>query len=477
MINKIIKANVNEHECQKDYIIKSYSNSDSDILLLENDILEKFENKNQVILVGQVQSGKTKKIINIINKAIRAFKYDLILYFSGITNDLNNQSYDRLSYEVGNVVTTKELHKTKIVKGMVVVSLKQIDNLKVIEDFILSNQDKFKKILIIDDESDYGSINNKKTNEEPSVIYELIYKNIYDLCKDSGGVLKLTATPFANILSKKELYKTSDPYIFSLPTNDNYTGVTFFNKLDSNFWLEIESKNTNNIDRIAEYKNDIIDSFFLWIYKSYLLYLDDSIKNKKSEFLINISMNNEDHNEISKIISYYAYDNLAEFKSTLKFVLIKKVDKGINNNLIDDIAFFYNNVIKKSLRIIIFNQKNCKSEINKDYVVYIGGVLLSRGKTFENLIYELITIENQFNYDSLLQKCRWFGYRSKRSKYMALMCNEEIKKQLYVAQKIIDIFHKDNLGYELNYEMVLKKLKNLENQFLNNVNLTTTRKI
>lgn len=60
---------------------------------------------------------------------------------------------------------------------------------------------------------------------------------------------------------------------------------------------------------------------------------------------------------------------------------------------------------------------------------------------------------------------------------MALMCNEEIKKQLYVAQKIIDIFHKDNLGYELNYEMVLKKLKNLENQFLNNVNLTTTRKI
>lgn len=477
MINKIIKKDINERENQKDYIIKSYSNSDDDFLSLENNILEKFENKNQVILVGQVQSGKTKRIINIINKAIRFYKYDLIIYFSGITNDLNNQSYDRLSYEVGNVVTTRELYKTEIISGLVVVSLKQIDNIKEIEDFVLSNKNKFKKILIVDDESDYGSINNNKTNEEPSVIYELIYKNIFNMCKNSGGVLKLTATPFVNILSKKELYKTSNPYIFSLPTNNNYTGVTFFNKLGDNFWFKTKNQNIDNENKIKEYKDDIIDSFFLWIYKSYLLYLDDSINNKKSEFLINLSVNNDDHKQINKIISYYAYDNMVQFKPTLKLVLTKKIDENINNNLIDDITNFYNNIIKKSLRIIIFNQENCKIKINSDYVIYIGGILLSRGKTFENLIYELITIENQFNYDSLLQKCRWFGYRLKRSKYMGLMCNKEIEEQLDIAQKIIDIFHRDNLGYELDYELVLKKLKNLENQFMNNVNLTTARKI
>lgn len=60
---------------------------------------------------------------------------------------------------------------------------------------------------------------------------------------------------------------------------------------------------------------------------------------------------------------------------------------------------------------------------------------------------------------------------------MGLMCNKEIEEQLDIAQKIIDIFHRDNLGYELDYELVLKKLKNLENQFMNNVNLTTARKI
>lgn len=475
MLNKIITTNVNERENKKDYVIKRYSNDE--VSLLEDDVLKKFEYRNQVILVGQVQSGKTRRVISLINKAIRTFKYDLVLYFSGITNDLNNQSYDRLSFEIGNVITTKEIHNTKILSGMVIVSLKQIDNLKEIEDFILSNQSKFKKILIIDDESDYGSINNKKTGEEPSVIYEIIYKNIYNLCKESGGVLKLTATPFVNILSKKELYKTSNPYVFSLPTNDNYTGVTFFNKLINNFWFKIDDKNIDSVNKITEYKNDIIDSFFIWIYKNYLLYIDDSISNKKSELLINLSVSNDDHNKIEKIILYYAYDNIAEFKHTLKSVLMKRIDIGISNNLVEDITNFYNNVVKKSLKIVIFNQKNCKLKIDNNYVIYIGGYLLSRGKTFENLICELITIENQFNYDSLLQKCRWFGYRSKRSKYMALICNEEIEKQLRIAQKIIDIFHRDNFGYELNYEMVLKKLKNLESQFMSNVNLTTARKI
>lgn len=474
---KIIKAKISEHEEDRNYILKKYKYDDSDFANLEYDILEKFENKCQLILVGQVQSGKTKNIISIIKKAINKFNYDLIIYFSGITNDLNNQTYNRLSKEITNVITTKDLNQN-ILSSLVIVSLKQSDNIRKIEEFILNNKSKFKKILIIDDESDYGSINSKDIeDDEASIVYELIYKNIYKMCKNSGGVLKLTATPFVNILTKKEKFKKDSPYIYSLPTNKNYTGVSYFNSLNEKFWVSTSSNINNSNSKINDYKCDIIASFFVWIYKSYLLYLDKEIENKKSELLINISMNNADHQSIQNIITEFAYNDLSKFKFTLKKVIDDKLNIVVDNELEEQIYKFYKNVVLEKLTITIFNQENCKKEDQSDYKIYIGGILLSRGKTFENLICELITIDNQFNYDNLLQKCRWFGYRLNRSKYMSLICNKAIKRQLEDVEKIINIFHKDNLGYELSYEKVLLVLNNLKHKLLDNAKFTPRAKI
>lgn len=479
---KIINTDVNiDFEYEKFYkndefkklILKKYNNTIEGNIELNNDILEIFENKNKVILVGQVQSGKTAKVIELVKSAIKKHNYDLIIYLSGMTTDLNNQAFERLSSDyIGNVVNINEIKKIKEFNSLVIVTLKEKVNLKKLIKFIEFNKTKFEKILIIDDESDYGSINSKNDAKIISPIYKKIYVDIFNFCK-KGGVLQLTATPFVNLLTNKDLFRQADPYVFVLPTSEEYMGVLFFNKL-KNFWYPIV-KNYPKFE-IENYKNYLITSLFIWIYKSYLIYKDENISNKCSDFLINISSENIIHEKIINILEPWLkmIKDVIDIKKMMKNVLTEHFsNEKIDDEEFDKIFNFYRYTMQNNVEFIKLNQENEENNSTKKYRVYVGGILLSRGRTFENLICEFITIENKFTHDSLLQKCRWFGYRGNRYKYMALICNKEIRFQLLKNAEIIELFHKDNFGYKIDYKTIVKMLKQEEKKF---ENATLTRK-
>lgn len=485
-MTKIINTNVNinfkyenlNNKKIKDFVLKKYKNNDIDIEKLNDDILNVFENKNKVILVGQVQSGKTSKIIKLIKTAINKYNYDLIIYLSGLTLDLNNQAFERLSNDyIGNVIDISEIKKIKNFHSLVIVTLKEIVNLKKLIKFIEFNKTKFGKILIIDDESDYGSINSKNDEDDISPIYKKIYSDIFDMCI-GGGILQLTATPFVNILTDKDLYRKKDPYIFVLPTSNDYMGVLFFNNLNS-FWYPIIPNSLKKTGNLESYKDYIIISLFIWIYKSYLIYKDEKIENKCSDFLINISSETLDHEKIIDILIPWTnmIKDIVDIKKMLKKVISTYcTDENINDEKYNDIFNFYRNIMQNNIEFIKLNQESTECYSDKKYRIYVGGILLSRGRTFENLVCEMITIESKFKHDSLLQKCRWFGYRGEKSKYMALICNNEIKLQLLKNAEIIELFHNNNLGYQIDYNTIVKLLKIEENQF-ENATLTQKGKI
>lgn len=477
IITKIPKFIISQH------IIKTYKNNNEDNFQFVEDILSKFEETNSVILVGQVQSGKTKQIIEIIQKAFDyKYNYDLIVYLSGKNKELNNQVCDRLSDNFSNVSNAKDLRNISKIQKLIIVSIKDKKRLNDIIDFIYSNKTKLNKILVIDDESDYGSINNSKDKDDLSIIYKNVYDEIYNLCYPHGGVLKVTATPFVNILTEKDfLLKDKNPFLFSMPTNNEYTGVKFFNSLKNDFWFtSIDEEITNKLS-VENREEDILKAYFIWVYKSYLLYCNKNIKNyNRSDLLINISYTKNNHNKIADIIGRYCglmIDN-SIIKAIIKEILNKEIDTYISDEEYEKIFDFYFNIFCQYVNVSKFNGDKLGRELSERYNVIIGGNLLSRGKTFENLVCELITIksDNQFNYDLLLQKCRWFGYRKERSRYMAVICNKEIKKQLENVETIINLFHHNNLGYELNYTTILKTLREKEDLFTN-ASYTTTGKI
>ncbi|MDE6473044.1 MAG: Z1 domain-containing protein, partial [Ureaplasma sp.] len=104
------------------------------------------------------------------------------------------------------------------------------------------------------------------------------------------------------------------------------------------------------------------------------------------------------------------------------------------------------NEINESL-IVLNSNKNNDDEcyVESDLKIYIGGFLLSRGLTFENLLVEYFGYTpDSITYDTLLQRCRWFGYRSKLINHMKIICKEKTITYLKECEDCIEYFFNNN---------------------------------
>lgn len=447
---KILNRQLPEFK-RTDHILKTYNYDE--INSFQDDVLKTLDSQKNIILIGQVQSGKTRNVIEICQKALQKYSYDLVIVFSGNTNDLNQQTYERFEKEHYNVVASNSLDKVNKLTSLIIVALKQVDNIKNIQNFIINHQDKFKKTLVIDDECDFCGINTAKDAYEYTRVYEGIYSDIANSCSETK-VIKLTATPFANILSTKN-HLEKKPKIFVLPTNNDYTGINFFNKLNDFIFIRDGNDNKNHL---------ILESLSIWIISTFMMHQNKNIANNdKSDLLININYKNHEQNVIKEIVNRYIWERTFDIKKNIKKIIA--TESKFHEINYDDVLLFFENQMRSQINCIVYNQTyNNKTNLN-NYNIYVGGSFLSRGKTFDNLLCELIIINNEFNYDTLLQKCRWFGYRKSRSSYMAVICNKEVKTQLVLAEKIINFFHADYKGYELNYDRVSMELRQKEDEF------------
>lgn len=447
---KILNRQLPEFK-RTDHILKTYNYDD--INSFQEDVLKTLDSQKNIILIGQVQSGKTRNVIEICQKALQKYSYDLVIVFSGNTNDLNQQTYERFEKEHYNVVASNNLDKVSKHTSLIIVALKQVDNIKNIQNFIINHQDKFKKTLVIDDECDFCGINTAKDEYDCTRVYEGIYSDIANSCSETK-VIKLTATPFANILSTKN-HLEKKPKIFVLPTNNDYTGINFFNKLNDFIFIRDGTDNKNHL---------ILESLSIWIINTFMMHQNKNIANNdKSDLLININYKNHEQNVIKEIVNRYIWERTFDIKKNIKKII--ETESKFHEINYDDVSLFFENQMRSQINCIVYNQTYSNKTNLSNYNIYIGGSFLSRGKTFDNLLCELIIINNEFNYDTLLQKCRWFGYRKSRSSYMAVICNKEVKTQLVLAEKIINFFHADYKGYELNYDRVSMELRQKEDEF------------
>ncbi|MDE5617814.1 MAG: hypothetical protein K2I36_03155, partial [Ureaplasma sp.] len=79
-------------------IIKEKNDKYNNHLIETNpcNILNEFENNKIVLLCGEVQSGKTGNIINIIKESFEFYSYNLVIFLCGTNNNLKNQSIIRV---------------------------------------------------------------------------------------------------------------------------------------------------------------------------------------------------------------------------------------------------------------------------------------------------------------------------------------------------------------------------------------------
>ena len=471
------------------------------------------------LVVGLVQSGKTSHYIGLINKAVDT-GYKVIVILTGFTESLRVQtqiraeegflghSLESLNGEMRSrpcgvgliapgkqpdTVTTRNNDFRKSIadnfaiqvggKEILFVIKKNVAVLRNLLNWIEnfgnatdSNGRGFVKdvpVLVIDDESDVGSIDTRKGNivdhdpdpeHEPSRINELIRQllSLFDQCSYVG----YTATPFANVLTHdggwteklgEDLFPRS--FIVSLPTPSDHVGpATIFGRdMESgheeglpivrhipaaesqgqNAWIPPVHKKT--CTPLSRERNEVPPSLRQALLTFILACCARNLRgdgNKHNSMLVHVTR----FNNVQEIVSF-------QLKKELKGIIDRLRSKTAMGDLLDELRNLWHDdflptteQIAERPEAIFKNPRHTWEEIETcllvtvasievrtinglaaevlDYethkdglnVIAIGGDKLSRGLTLEGLSVSYFLRCSRM-YDTLMQMGRWFGYR------------------------------------------------------------------
>lgn len=336
-------------------------------------------------------------------------------------------------------------------------------------------------ILIIDDEADYASV-DVSANESPSMINGLVRKifNKFPIASYVG----YTATPFANVfidpfdndIDNLDLFPSD--FITQLHAPSNYFGgrkvfpkgeTSKYIRLiyeDESLFLPVVHIKTIKYLGLPESLKEAIHCFLI----------DNVVRSLRGQITKHRSMmiNITRFNMVQKQIWHHVKDYIAILTNTIEEVSCKSEECFIADDEMKKIhdlfveSEFYEEVRNgsiekniepiswgkiqsglydeiKQMNIVIVNSTNgdmksldpnTKKRFDyEDYedvgarVIAIGGMVLSRGLTLEGLMVSYYS-RNAGAYDTLLQMCRWFGYRPKYED----LC------RIYLTQESIDRF-------------------------------------
>ncbi len=355
-----------------------------------------------------------------------------------------------------------------------------------------------KNILIIDDEADYASVNTAKPDREPTSINKCI-RSIFNKFPIATYV-GYTATPFANIfinpfdddLENLDLFPSD--FIVQLNAPSTYFGGR-----------RVFPKNEKSLPHCLRLISEEEDNFLPVIHDRYAAYngLADSLKEAIHAFLINcvirnlrgqpnkhrtLMINITRFNDVQEKVREKVEEYIGLLKDSVEQLCYRSTEDFIKNQRHKAIFDLFDSDHYKDIRegnaelgypavswnqiqeglygeitqieTVVINSKNGRMDKRdpsgkkkrfdySDYeesgarVIAIGGMVLSRGLTLEGLMTSYYS-RNAGTYDTLLQMCRWFGYRPKYED----LC------RVYLTQESIDRF-----------DAVLDAIEDLREQF------------
>lgn len=447
------------------------------------------------LVLGDVQSGKTRTYLALMNKAVDC-GYKLVIVLTSDNENLRQQTQTRVDSDflglsgprtrVGISEYLQRTVKTPISLTNEDDFVKAYDkafrrfprpgwddpssfvavikkNASILNKFIkwLNNPEFAKDIpvLIIDDESDYASVNSAKYDNSPTRINGLLRK----LCKVSQrtSYVAVTATPFANIFIDDSIEEDLFPkdFIHIMPTPYSYIGAKrLFGDLDSaaeqencvkqldedelDGWLPLNHKKNYRFEDHLLDIEEPLDAQVRYALDYFLIacVLRPNSEEKRQSMLIHMSRFTEVQRQIADMVQAF----VGNISNALRFhaddsdpriqYLHTVFDQEYCSGKQTAGLITWEKLLQKMklltsrLQVRLVNSKagpwNDANQIplevaSNECTIYIGGDQLSRGMTLEGLIcsvfYRRVTAS-----DTLLQMGRWFGYRPDYAQYQRI---------------------------------------------------------
>lgn len=209
------------------------------------------------MLLGKIQSGKTRGFLGVIAKAFDR-NFDIAIVLTKGTRTLASQTVKRIASEFKEFIDDEEillfdimetpdrLTRSERRRKIVIVAKKQDKNLKRLLELLGTTfpELKEKRLLLVDDEADMASVRfiknkkkdgNKKDDRSGDLAQGTIAQQMDDLRKlvKDTAYLQVTATPYALYLQPESYEPEADGFVFYpkrpaftelLPIHSGYVG-------------------------------------------------------------------------------------------------------------------------------------------------------------------------------------------------------------------------------------------------------------
>ena len=463
------------------------------------------------ILLGKIQSGKTRGFIGIIAEAFSR-GYDLAIVLTKNSQLLGKQTTNRLESEFENFIEqgyfsyihyVNTLHAKgdsftpmQLMQKHIFVGIKNSSNIEKLKKIFTETNPELagKKVLIVDDEADYGSIGFRKIKGHSESEFILTASSLSDFRSSllNYSFLQVTATPYSlylqpdNYLNNGFDFKPLKPaFTKVLPTHSGYVGGEFYFDEDDDekspaYHLHITCKrveiitlskeksdkiildNIHKTDLLITFRKSLI-SFLVGVAIRRAQFIDSNFHFgnncpinllPKFAFVFHIQTSKEPMSWQRELInSYMQYlinlnsNNKFEFKNLYKDVLndlIESTAKGsekwpeIKVPKIESVELQIETILKfqdykialinSDERVIERTDKNGQLRLEAGLTFFVGGQVLDRGITIDNLIGFYYGRSPEISkMDTILQHARMYGNRSK---------NDLCVTRFYTSQEI-----------------------------------------
>ncbi len=395
------------------------------------------------VIYGEPQSGKTEMMICLTARLMDG-GHRFIVHLLNDSVDLLGQNLSRfhnsgLAPAAQNFMEIVDPAIDVKVGPFVVFCKKNGSNLR----DLINKIGKMPGVIVIDDEADFATPNSKVNKNEKTPINELIGQII----GSTGHYVGVTATPAR--LNLNNTFENDSKIWVKFPTHRMYTGQDHF------FPMNIEEVGISGLEYQLELMNDKYDDFrhernALFRFMVNVAHLNLSARDEENfSMLIHTSGRKIDHkNDLEnfrKILVVLNDKNHAKFAKYAEEIW--NAAKAAHADMTpDSLTRYVLNNIRRSTIIVLNSEAEFKkyggnaTSPSALFTLVIGGNIVSRGVTFNNLLSMFFTrdVKNKLQQDTYIQRARMFGKRGAYLRHFELT----IPSALYADWHRCFVYHR-----------------------------------
>lgn len=410
------KAHLNNRYEQRIQAIKNSGKETGPIEKAVDTAIQNINDKNtrSFVIYGEPQSGKTEMMTALTAKLLDE-GYKIIIHLLQDNVSLLEQNLYRFQ---NSGLAPAPCNYTEILdsvidigdKEWVIFCKKNSSNLTNLIEKLGHIDGK----IIIDDEADYATPNSKINQKKQSKINELITS----LLGEKGLYIGVTATPAR--LDLNNTFENDHERWVDFPPHPKYSGQDLFFPLNH----EYDKFNLKLIpDNAGDEPKYLREALFGFLVNVAYLNLHPKIHNgpQNYSFLIHTSGQKADHKkdykEVQKVFGTLSdqkhkyFDKYVEKIWSLAYSRYPNEADQITDYTLSNIGC-RSIVVMNSAKEFESKHKSATSP-STTFTIVIGGNIVSRGMTFDNLLSMYFTrdVKHKIQQDTYIQRARMFGTR------------------------------------------------------------------